>query len=549
MTTTSIYTRFAAERFRGLAIGVISLSALLFMAMGVYRDLDLSFINALPTSFQSLVGLPPDADVAALAYGAMFNTYGALALGGIAISIGAAAIAGEERLGTMGELLSNPITRTRVLAEKSAALLTLIAIAGLLLWGAAEVAPEVLAVNTSGLYLGSFVVHVMVSTAFYGALAIAIGAGTGSYTKATTISAGLMVLSFIGVGLLPLINGVEDLVKVLPWYYLSNGDPLINGLQWDSIGILASASVIVLALGWRGFLRRDLRRRSTKVSLLDRLRNAPRTAAIANRFAGRTRVSHFWTKLLSEYQTLIAVIALAMLTVMGALLGPIYSALGDDVTGLADGFSDGLLALFGGGDLSTPEGFYQIETFGLMAPIAVMVVTILFGARGIAGEEDNKSIGSLLANPIRRSTLVRQQTIAMIIGAAAIGVAIFVGVSAGSWLGGLNISTVGIAAASLQVTLIGILYGAIALLLGAATGLTRVALSAAAGLALVGHFMNALGSLNDAAWQQLSPFYYYLESDPLTTGPDWGNVAVLATLSLIVVLAAFPAFLRRDLRR
>ena len=42
-----------------------------------------------------------------------------------------------------------------------------------------------------------------------------------------------------------------------------------------------------------------------------------------------------------------------------------------------------LLALFGGGDMSTPEGFYQLETFGMMAPIAVMILTLVMIGKNV----------------------------------------------------------------------------------------------------------------------------------------------------------------------
>lgn len=38
-----------------------------------------------------------------------------------------------------------------------------------------------------------------------------------------------------------------------------------------------------------------------------------------------------------------------------------------------------MLVFLGGGDLTTPQGFYQVETFGGMAPILVMIVAIAIG--------------------------------------------------------------------------------------------------------------------------------------------------------------------------
>jgi ABC-2 type transport system permease protein len=238
-----------------------------------------------------------------------------------------------------------------------------------------------------------------------------------------------------------------------------------------------------------------------------------------------------------------------MFGVMGVLIGPIYNAIGEAVISLGEGFPEALLALFGGGDLSTPEGFYQLESFGLMAPIAVMVVTITIGARALAGEEEDRTMSLLLANPIPRSQIVVEKTLTMVLYALAVGIATFAGVTVGSWVGGLGMDVGNIAATSLLAVLIGLLFGSLAMLLSAATGVVRFAIFVPVGAALIFHVMNAIGELNDAAWANWSPFHYYLGGDPLTNGMPWDHAAFLAALVVLLLAVAVPAFQRRDLRR
>ncbi len=52
-----------------------------------------------------------------------------------------------------------------------------------------------------------------------------------------------------------------------------------------------------------------------------------------------------------------------------------------------------------------------------------------------------------------------------------------------------------------------------------------------------------------ADFARVSPFYYYLTSDPLMTGMDWGHAAVLAGSSLALLGLAVVLFGRRDLRQ
>jgi ABC-2 type transport system permease protein len=240
-----------------------------------------------------------------------------------------------------------------------------------------------------------------------------------------------------------------------------------------------------------------------------------------------------------------------MFFMMGIMMGPMYSFLDETMLGFMDEFPEALLALFGGGDMSTPEGWYQLETFGMMAPIAVMVVTVAIGSRALAGEEEHRTMGLLLANPVKRSTVVHQKVFAMILYGLGVGFAIFAGVALGSLLGGLGMDIGNIAATSLLVTLVGIAFGAFSLLLSASTGRVKVAVYGTVGVALVFYVVNAFLPFSESVAElaRISPFYYYLSSDPLNNGMDWVHGAVLTVLTIVLVGLSVALFQRRDLRQ
>ena len=546
---TTVFSKSLLDRWRGAAITVVSLSVLLLFAMAAYRDLDISIYTDLPASLQSLIGIPEDADVASLAYSAIYNSYGAMALGGLAIAMGAGYIAGEERAGTLGVLLGNPKSRTGVLVSKTAALLLIIGLGGVVLWGAGALAPQLLDVNIAGLQVGAYTLHLVMNTLVYGFLALAIGAWTGKYGLAVAASAGVMVISFFAVGLLSLVDALAGFAKFFPWYYLSGSEPLLNGVDWAHIAILSVAIAALFAAALIGINRRDLRGRSTGRSLIDALRENPVSAQVADRLAGSARVSRIWVKTASEHQGLLFVVAAAMFLVMGVLMGPIYTSIDTVLLDLGESLPDSMLAFFGGGDLTTPEGYYQIETLGLVAPIAVMVVTILLGAKAVAGEEADRTMGLLLANPVSRSRVLAEKTVPMVLFGGAVGLATFAGIAAGNAISGLGMSYLNILATSVLLTLIGLLFGALALLVSAATGSVRTGAVVAAGLAVVAHVVNALAELSDAGWGALSPFHYYLGSDPMINGMNWTDAGILTAITLVLLALAFPAFNRRDLRQ
>jgi ABC-2 type transport system permease protein len=160
-------------------------------------------------------------------------------------------------------------------------------------------------------------------------------------------------------------------------------------------------------------------------------------------------------------------------------------------------------------------------------------------------------MGLLLANPIRRSTVVLEKTLAMVVQALIVSVALFAGVLGGSLIAGLGMSPGNIVATTLLGTLLGLVFGALALALSAATGRTRVATYGSIGAAFAFYVANGFLPFSEglAGLAKWSPFHYYLSSDPLLNGMNWGHGAVLLGLFIVLVTAAVVLFDRRDLRQ
>ncbi|NNF69143.1 MAG: ABC transporter permease subunit, partial [Acidimicrobiia bacterium] len=178
----TIVTKSFLDRWKGEVVAAAVVALMFFFGMAVYRDIDLSVYTDLPEAMRSLMNIPKDADVGALAYGAIYSSYGALTLGGMSIAIGAASIAGEERKGTMGLLLGNPKSRTHVLISKAINIMLLSALGGAVLWLAGILVPEMLSVDITGIQVGALMVHMFAIAVFTGFVAMAIGAWTGKST-------------------------------------------------------------------------------------------------------------------------------------------------------------------------------------------------------------------------------------------------------------------------------------------------------------------------------------------------------------------------------
>ena len=546
----TITTKTIADRWRGVVIGAFTVALFLLGGMAAYKSVDLSLYTSLPEGFRELFGISDSADAAGLAYGAIYGFYGSLILAGLAVSMGSATIAGEERDGTIGVLLGNPKSRTHVLVSKAISTVVLTALAAVVLWVGALVAPVLLDVDVTGRLVGAQAFHIFANALFYGFLALAIGAWTGKPSMASGISAGVMALSFFAVGLLPLVDSLAEVARIFPWYYLDNGQPLVNGIQWGGIAVLLGSSAVFAGIAFVGVNGRDLRLRSVGGSILDRLREDPRIGAILERLSSSAGVARIWTKTAADHQALTAISAFTMFSMMGVMMGPMYTAIDEQLATFGQDLPEALMALVGSADISTPEGWYQVETFSLMAPILVMAVTITLGAKALAGEEAQRTMGLLLGNPVRRSSIVLQKTLAAGLLGVIVGIATFFGVVAGSVIAGLGMSIANIAATSMLSVLIGFVFGGLALLLSAITGRVRTAVVGSVGVAFGLYLLNSLAPFSDAteglaAW---SPYHYYLTSEPLANGMPWGDAAVLVVITAVLVAGAVFAFDRRDIR-
>lgn len=552
MSALPITVRAVRDRWVGMVVAVVSIGAMLTLGMLAYAEVGIDEVyGALPEAMRAVMGIPLGAGPAALAYNVMLGTIGSLTLAGLAVSIGASTFAGEERNGTIGLLLANPHSRTRVLVAKLVALVALVALAGAALWGVSLLAPVVVDVEIGETHLAAMAVHLTANALFHGFLALAIGAWSGRRGLASGVGALVVTLSFFLSGLLPLVDATEPVVEFLPWHWFDGGAPLVNGVVWADLAALLSGVLLFAGMAVVGVRRRDLRGREAGQSLLDRLRAHPMTTRFTERLAGSARVSSIAARTAADHQGILAIVAGSMFGFMGVMLGPMYGLVQEDMAALSDNFPPEMLAIVGGGDMGTPEGWYQTESLGLMAPIAVILVAVVVGARAVAGEEHATTMGLLLANPITRARVLAEKTVVMLAYVAVVGAATAAGIATGSILGGLGMDLGNVAAAGLMATLLGWAFGGLALFLGAATGQVRVASLGTVAAAVVAYVVDAFGAINPGwrSLERLSPFDRYMGGEPLLNGVPWGDAAVLVVVAAVLIGAAFPAFERRDLRQ
>ncbi len=201
-------------------------------------------------------------------------------------------------------------------------------------------------------------------------------------------------------------------------------------------------------------------------------------------------------------------------------------------------------------DLGTPDGYLQGQLFSTLLPLIFLSFAIGRGARAIAGEEERGTIDLLLATPVRRARVVAEKGLALVAGLLLLALLTWLTLLAVCPLVDVGLSAGRLAAATAGSAGLGLLYGGIALCLSGATGHRGLSLGVAAGLAAAGFLYTSIAPVVGglSGHLGLSPFQWAYGDDPLRTGVDWGDLALLTAGGLLFGALAIALFDRRDVR-
>lgn len=187
----------------------------------------------------------------------LFSMILPLLLVGLAVSMGAGLLAGEEESGLLDLLLSNPITRGRAVAEKAlaivVALLGLGVILDLVVLGVGQpvdltIGVDKLVAATVGTVLFGF---------FHGLLSMLAGAVKGAKGFAIGLGWGVALVGYM----LNVVANMDSSLLWLRWssplHYATANDPLLNGMPIEYL-VLLGACIVTFAATLVAFRRHDI---------------------------------------------------------------------------------------------------------------------------------------------------------------------------------------------------------------------------------------------------------------------------------------------------
>lgn len=236
-------------------------------------------------------------------------------------------------------------------------------------------------------------------------------------------------------------------------------------------------------------------------------------------------------------------------TVAAVVYAGFYPQMAKNGAAQTENLPEGLRDALHMNDIASAPGYLGSTVFGLIVPLLAMFFGAAVGARVTATDEESGTLDLLLAHPITRTSLILQRFAALVLAAAGIGAVLWLAMLA--IRGGADLEAVSpgqFAAQCTHLVLLTVTFGALATGIGAAFGRRGVVFAATAVVGVAAYAAHAFAAQLGAGWAAyLSPFHYYIDSEPLRNGFGWTGLLVLTAASIVLVTAGTYRFNHRDL--
>jgi beta-exotoxin I transport system permease protein len=245
------------------SLGLVAMTALMVAVFPAVRDNPQlnDLVDQYPEALKAFIAFGGDLDYtsgAGYLGSELFSFMVPLLLTIAAIGAGARAVAGEEEAGTLDLLLANPLSRRRVVAEKTVALAVELLTLSVVLFASLLAGVGAVGMGVSATHLaGASAAAALLAFAF-GALAVLAGALSGRRGAAIAVSAGAAVAAYLLNSLGPLVDLPGPVRALSPYYHYVVSDPLRQGLEADHVAILLAVGLAAAVAAAVAFEHRDV---------------------------------------------------------------------------------------------------------------------------------------------------------------------------------------------------------------------------------------------------------------------------------------------------
>jgi ABC-2 type transport system permease protein len=242
-----------------VAIGV--LMALFYPTISSMTSFN-QYLNQLPEGLKEMFGTGLVDYTSPVGYFSteLFSLMVPLLLLVFGIGFGANAIAGEVENGTLGFLLTNPVPRWRVIADKFAVLVVSMILLGFFFWAGLAITVSAMNIDVNLLKLAEATLGACALALVFAAVAFLTGCVKGSKGVSMGVASGLAVLTYLLNTLGGVVTGLKNYRFISPFYHYMEPDTLKNGLSPVHVLILLGLVIVFFAFSIPAFIRRDIAR-------------------------------------------------------------------------------------------------------------------------------------------------------------------------------------------------------------------------------------------------------------------------------------------------
>ena len=255
--TTRIALRLRALSTGSAAAGLVAVTVAvgaLFPSVGhAFGKLDV------PASVANLLGGADYGTITGWFRSEIAAIYAPFVTAALAITTASAITAGEEEDRILALVLAHPIRRSRLLAAKAAAVALIVVAIAFALWVGLIIGVAVAGGGITTAHVSALALQLAFFGFATGAVALALGGGTGRRSLASGGAAAVAILGWLVNSFAPLVGAIAWLKYLSLFYYYSGHDPLTRGVGVPGLVVLAMVALTLTAIAILGFERRDLR--------------------------------------------------------------------------------------------------------------------------------------------------------------------------------------------------------------------------------------------------------------------------------------------------
>ncbi|ARF76292.1 ABC transporter permease [Kitasatospora albolonga] len=262
--TSEIFRRGVQIQRRTLMAWSAALVVLALSVVGAWPSMESSgaledFASGVSPEVSSALGIDQISSASGYLKGNLYAVLLPLLLGLMAVTATTALTGGDEEAGRLELLLALPVARRRVFLVRFLCVAFGLALTSVLVW--LSVYGSVLAydmdVSTGG--VAAVTLTVALLAVLHAGIAYAVvgfGLGRG---PALGVAAGVLVVGYLLHAIAPLSDALEPLANLSPWEWALGGDPLVSGIPWGGVALLAAVSAAAVAAGTYAVDRRDIK--------------------------------------------------------------------------------------------------------------------------------------------------------------------------------------------------------------------------------------------------------------------------------------------------